>query len=65
MTSESVQRSAPAMTRCHFAFIASLIASLPNGRAEVAVAFADQLAQTNPRFDRNRFLAACGADSGA
>jgi hypothetical protein len=63
MTLKSVQRGAPAMTRCHFAFIASVIASLSDDRQSVAHAFAARLAATNPRFDRERFLAACGVKS--
>jgi hypothetical protein len=50
------------MTRRHFCFIAEVIASLPD-REEAARAFADQLAQTNVRFDRERFLVACGVKS--
>lgn len=46
----------------HFAFIAAVIAqleavSLPD---DVAQAFADACTRTNPKFDRARFLAACG-----
>jgi hypothetical protein len=63
MTAESVQRGgAPAMTRCHFAFIASVIAAMSE-REAVAQAFAAKLAQTNTRFDRERFLVACGLKS--
>lgn len=32
-------------------------------RNEVARQFADALARDNPRFDRERFLAACGAQT--
>lgn len=31
-------------------------------RGRVAEAFADELASTNPRFDRARFLRACGVE---
>ena len=31
--------------------------------ADLAVSLADSLATTNPRFDRNRFLKACGVES--
>lgn len=31
-------------------------------RAEIAGLFADALAGTNPRFNRSRFLRACGAE---
>ena len=51
----------------HFAVIAGIIASMPNhaptlrtAKRSVALQFADKLADTNPRFDRARFLAACG-----
>ena len=50
----------------HFAFIAQVIAAMPDHAAtlraqksSVAAAFADACAKTNPRFDRKRFLAAC------
>lgn len=51
----------------HFSFIASVIASLvdtydqPLDKADVAEAFASACARTNPRFDAQRFLAACEA----
>jgi hypothetical protein len=43
----------------HFVLIAETIAALPDtcNRSVVAIAFADKLASTNPRFDRGRFLA--------
>lgn len=43
----------------HFVLIAATIASLPDfcNRSVVAQHFASQLAMTNPRFDRARFLA--------
>jgi uncharacterized membrane-anchored protein len=57
-------------TRCemqhrHFATIAAIIREMANGQDEnlrgiVAFAFARELAATNPRFDRDRFLRACG-----
>jgi hypothetical protein len=53
----------PSMTRQHFCFIASIIASLPSEREQTARAFADKLAESNGRFDRGRFLAACGVHS--
>jgi hypothetical protein len=55
--------TAPSLTRCHFAFIAQIIASLPSERGQVAQAFAARLADTNPRFDSERFLVACGVQS--
>ena len=51
----------------HFAFIAATIKAMPDfavtlrtQKRSVALAFADACARTNPKFDRNRFLAACG-----
>lgn len=51
----------------HFAFIAAVIKAMPDHTAalkthkdSVAVAFADACAGTNPRFDRRRFMLACG-----
>lgn len=53
----------------HFAVIAGIIASMPDHAAtlraakrSVAMQFADKLAGTNPRFDRTRFLKACGME---
>lgn len=45
---------APKMTRQHFNFIADLIGPItyPTELARIA----DQLAATNPRFDREKFL---------
>ena len=48
------------MSRKDFELIATTIKSLPN-RDQNAVAFADALRSTNPLFDRDRFLRACGA----
>ena len=55
----------------HFAVIAGILSELDGdslgvsfgGIAKRAIFdhFADHLADTNPRFDRNRFLAACHA----
>lgn len=52
------------MSRRHFAFIASVVATLadPLERHDVAHSFADALERENPRFDRARFLRACGVD---
>jgi hypothetical protein len=51
----------------HFSFIAAVIAAMPDHapslraqRASCASAFADACTQSNPRFDRARFLKACG-----
>jgi len=58
------------MTKKDFTFIASTIAAMPtfsaslsDQRKSCALAFATALAATNPRFDRDRFLAAaCPVD---
>jgi hypothetical protein len=51
----------PALQHRHFAFIAKTIREMPDrvNRIPVAREFAKALAETNPRFDRERFLAAC------
>lgn len=53
----------------HFAFIAATIKAMPDHAAtlrtqkrSVALAFATACAGTNPRFDRARFLRACGEE---
>jgi len=53
------------MEHRHFAFIAATIAAMPDfapslraQKESVTSAFADALAKTNPRFDRDRFIAA-------
>jgi hypothetical protein len=53
-----------AMQHRHFATIAQIINNRfgtmsPTSLNIVAEAFADELADTNPRFDRERFLRAC------
>jgi hypothetical protein len=51
------------MSRRHFELIASTIRALDmpaNRREHVARDFADALAATNDRFDRDRFIKACG-----
>jgi hypothetical protein len=51
--------------RRHYEAIAAIIAAIPtrSERALTALWFSEQLAGTNPRFDRERFLrAAMGAD---
>ena len=50
----------------HFAALADMLANLHSvgdepTRTWVAQYFADELAKTNPRFDRARFLHACNA----
>jgi hypothetical protein len=53
----------------HFSFIAAVIRDMPDHAASlraqkrsVANAFADACRATNGRFDRERFLSACGFD---
>ena len=53
----------------HFAFIAAVIKAMPDHAATLrtqkrscALAFADACASSNPRFDRHRFMAACGLE---
>lgn len=53
----------------HFCFIADVIKAMPSRAASlrtqkrsVALAFADACGGTNPRFDRERFLRACGEE---
>jgi hypothetical protein len=51
------------MTKRDFELIAAVLANLPEMRVDpdtVAEEFADALATTNPRFDRTKFLTACG-----
>jgi hypothetical protein len=55
------------MQRRHYELIAEVIATAPFvsvrgplDRDTLAQHFADRLAQTNPKFDRARFLRACG-----
>ncbi len=54
----------------HFAFIAGVIKVMPDHapslraqKRSTALAFADACAGTNPRFDRARFMLACGEES--
>jgi hypothetical protein len=55
------------MTKQDFELIARVIRDrnpLTTDRRSLAEAFADELRQTNPRFNRARFIAACvGEDS--
>ena len=49
------------MEHRHFATIAAIIATLPGHyQYETAAHFANHLALTNPRFDHERFMTACG-----
>lgn len=60
-----------AMQHRHFATVATIIESMrthPVGWDsdlidDVSMHFADELEETNPKFDRIRFLAACGVGS--
>lgn len=60
---------APKMQHRHFAHIAQTIAKMdgqgwnPQVRQHVAWLFADELARTNPHFNRMRFLQACEPES--
>jgi hypothetical protein len=60
------------MEHRHFATIATIIREMDRGliacsegatRKFVAELFAERLPATNPKFDRGRFLAACGVES--
>jgi hypothetical protein len=50
------------MTKQHFEFVASLINAAFNGVApqHLATLAAAKFAQDNPRFDKDKFLSACG-----
>ena len=52
------------MTRKDYVLIAQIIATAWHGsagmKADLANSFADKLESTNPRFNRERFLDACG-----
>lgn len=57
--------AADVMQHRHFAVIAGIIAGMQGdwskqAHAHIAHRFANELASTNPRFDRARFLKACG-----
>lgn len=58
------RRTSGQLEHRHFAQIARIIATeFPRARIrQTAGAFADGLARTNPRFDRARFLRACGVE---
>jgi hypothetical protein len=59
------------MSRRHFELIARVLREQRDHASpaecqrldETARAFADELAATNPRFDRARFLTSCGVES--
>lgn len=59
----------PTFRHQHFAWIASIIRNMPthapslrDQRRSCALAFAIALQNTNPNFDRARFLSACGEE---
>ena len=56
----STAESRPAFQHRHFAVIARIIRDLPDEypRFQIAQRFADELADTNPNFDRRRFIMA-------
>jgi hypothetical protein len=59
---ETTTTKVPTMTRQHFAFIASVIASLPvheTSTRVIAFHFANELAGTNVLFNKDRFISAC------
>lgn len=54
------------MTRKHFELVASILADAdldPAALATVAQDFAEAFKNENPRFDRTKFLVACGVGS--
>jgi hypothetical protein len=53
------------MTRKDFVFFTVAIKDFgyPQERSRLAQHFANYFAKSNPRFDRNRFLKACGVAS--
>lgn len=72
---DKTQGAGATLEHRHFAFIAATLASVKpaNGIYEGSVfyheqwndlvkAFGESCRATNPKFDRNRFYAACGAD---
>ncbi len=62
---KDVRTGYASMEHRHFATIAAIIrdAPWPTEREIMAVHFADRLRRTNPRFDHERFLAACLGDA--
>lgn len=66
---DRTQPSSPNLQHRHFAFIAATIAAMPDHAATLrtqkrscGLAFADACGRTNPKFDRARFLRACGLE---
>ena len=57
---EGLRSNTRTMTAWQYTVIAQIIAALPHDREAIAHEFAGKLADTNPRFDREKFLRACG-----
>lgn len=62
-------KNPPKMTKAHFEFIAEMLRThiqVWPGKSilieRLAVDFAAELERTNPAFDRERFLKACGVE---
>jgi len=70
LAKDRTQPTAPSFQHRHYAEIARIIRGMfPHATTDapyqrkVAQHFAAELAHTNPRFDRARFLRACGVES--
>jgi hypothetical protein len=52
------------LQRRHYKMIARVVASIkdPVSQREAAYAFVEELKYTNPNFDQDMFLTACGVD---
>jgi len=53
------------MTRVYFKILATVISRIknPTERRELAEKTAKDCAKSNPRFDRNKFIKACGVST--
>jgi hypothetical protein len=54
------------MTRKHFLKAAEIVNNQPtksDAKRRIALAFCEFFASENPRFDKERFLTACGVES--
>lgn len=53
------------MTKKHFQLIAAVVQNIRDNddRVNAAIAFANAFREENPRFDSERFFAACGVDA--
>jgi hypothetical protein len=81
MNARDLRFRTPKMTHAHFALIAEVMRDAAYGlndigervfptsgqemHADIVGRFTDALAATNPRFNRARFLAACGVEEPA